>query len=513
MTKKYTEIEGIKYELCLDPPTDDPNFPSYEQPICKHLKADIKLVDTLYYGNVKGLLRKWELEPESNFKQRQEITLFTNFFKKAVKIFPGFLSELRGTEKLYRGLVEHLSNVDGCGNDLSSFLWQADLEAIKSGFCGLLLDCAGKELDDEGNERKYSLADVKNTLAPRPYLVLITHSNIMSWSESFELGESRYERVTIRQFVSEKIGLFGTQKVPQYKTFYDDGSWINQVILMSDDEPYVMTIDQGESSIQALPIVMYSSTDLNATHSEPPLEGLAKKNKAHYELYSEYRNLIYRLNSPAIVREGLITPGQTDFSKVPPVVLGGSVALDVPIGGDVRYVEPSGTCLATDRLELDKLEESMTKDTLEFIFGGGAKTATEINMSSVSANATLSGMAILKQSAIEQISELWASYYQDYGMGGSCAVNQDLLNVPLSSQDMSVLAGMVMNDSLSNISFLELMSEGKRLPKSVTPSQEVRRIASQVKLKRKLNEGMVLSDLDKKVTVKDAKIENKKVTK
>lgn len=477
MSKKFTVIAGVKYELCMDPPVDDPDYPSYEQPICKHLKSDIKLVDTLYYGNVKGLLKRWELEPESNFKQRQEITLFTNFFKKAVKIFPGFLSDLRGTEKLYPGLIENISNVDGCGNDLSSFLWQADLEAIKSGFCGVLVDCADKSYNDDGTEKTYTLADKESI--PRPYLVLVTHSNILSWSEIFSLGKSRYERVTIRQYVNEKVGLFGTQKTPQYKTFFDDGSWVTQVILMDDDKPYVMDIEEGLSSLGTLPIVLYSSTDLNPTHSEPPLEGLAKKNKSHYELYSEYRNLIFRLNSPAVVREGLVTPGQTDFSKLPPVVLGGSTATDVPTGGDLRYVEPSGSCLATDRLELDKLEESMTKDTLEFIFGGTSKTATEINMSSVSANATLSGMASLKQSAIEQISELWASYYGDYGRGGSCTVNQDLLNMPLSSQDMQVLAGMVQNNTLSNITFLELMNEGKRLPKGVTPALEVRRVDAQ----------------------------------
>ncbi len=501
--KQYIEIEGAKYELCLDPPTDDPNFPSYEQPICKHLKADIKLVETLYYGDVKGLLTKWDLESEGNFKQRQKLTLFTNFFKKAVKTFPGFLSDLRGTEKLYPGLIDNISNVDGCGNDLSSFLWQADLESIKSGFCGILVDCAKQDEDDE---------DYENT-DRRPYLVLITHSNILSWSDCFDLGESRYERVTIREYVSENIGTFGIQKVTRYKTFYDDGSYLVQVILVDDkDNPYVRTIEEGQSSIQSVPIVMYSSTDLNPTHSEPPLEGLAKKNVAHYELYSEYRNIIYRLNNPAVVRTGLVTPGQTDFSKLPPIVLGGSMGLDVPIGGDLKYVEPTGNCLTTDRLELDKLEESMTKDTLEFIFGGGNKTATEVNLSSVSANANLSGMALLKQSAIEQIAEIWASYYQDFGSGGSCTVNQDLLNIPLTSQDMQTLSGMVLNNTLSNITFLELMNEGRRLPKGITPALEVRRLASEQRLKKKLDEGMTLPQLPKNVNLdksQNVKIENK----
>lgn len=460
---QYIEIEGYNYPLFLNPPTDDPNLPSYLQSVCPKITEDLELIETIHQGHAKNLLKKWELESEGNFKQRQEITLFSNFLSKAIKTFPGFLSDIRNTDKLYPSLVDNFKNVDGKGNDFISFFMQADLEAIKSGFCGILVDC-----------EKYS--EFSSSI---PYLVLLPRSDVLSWSQTLIEGQCKYERVTIKEYFNQKLGLFGSQQITLYKTFFDDGSYLTQVILDEDDKPVVRTIEEGQTSLSCVPLVFYSATEINPTEAVPPLEGLAKKNKAHYELYSEYRNIIFRLNNPAIVRTGLVTPGQTDFSKLPPVILSGSIALDVPIGGGMAYVEPTGKCLETDRIELDKLEESMTKDTLEFIFGGANKTATEIVLSSVASKANLSVMARFKQSVIEQVSELWGNYFGEYDTKGTCVVSQDLLNIPLSSQDMQALSGMVRENTLSNITFLELMNEGKRMPQGVTPSLEIKRITAQ----------------------------------
>lgn len=479
--KQFIELEGANYELCTNPPKDDSNFPSYEQAICPKVAENLQLVSNIYYGNSDDLLQKWDLESDKNFKFRKDITLFTNFLKKAIKTFPGFLSDVRNLSKLHYKLVETLDNVDGLGNNFLSFFWQADLEVIKSGFCGLLVDCP----------------EMSDTPVDRLILKLIPRSDILSWSESFINGICKHDRVTIKEYINQKQGLFGSQQVTQYKTFFDDGSYIVQVILMDNDEPYVRTIRTGQSCITSVPIVFYSVTDINPTEAEPPLESLAKKNKAHYQLYSEYRNIIFRLNTPALVRSGLITPGQTDFSKLPPIIFGGTMGLDVPTGGGLEYVEPQGRCLETDRLELDKLEESMTKDTLEFIFGSSDKTATEVNLSSVSASANLSGMATLKQSAIEQVSELWGNYYGEYDTKGTCIVSKDLLNIPLSSQDMQVLSGMVMNDTLSNVTFLEMLNEGKRMPNGITPALEVKRIDAQKRRKTLLSKNDKLDNKHK----------------
>ena len=495
MTSKFIEIDGKQYQLCPDEkvPKDDPNFPSYENAEYNGVEEDLELVSNIYSGgkSVSCYLPQWEREPKSAYQHRLDRTLFQNFFKPAVNGFPGFLSDIRSTDTLYQGLQDCLEDVDLQGNDFPSFLWQCDLKVIRDGYCGILVDMQRLPRDANGDKVIKTLAD-QSKVTVRPYLVLVDRRNILSGYES-------NNRITIREFVNQPVGNFGSQSVTRYRTFFNDGSYALQVILLRDNEPVLMTIEDGVSDLKEIPLILYSATDTNPSCAVPPLLNLAEKNKAHYELYSEYRELIHKVNNPTAVREGIITPGQTDFSNLPPIVLGANTGIDIPAGGRFHFVSPSTDCFVTDRTELDKLEVSMSMDTLKFLTSdSGNKTATEVQMDSSQTQATLSGLATLKESTIEQVAEKWARYYGDKGMGGTCKVNKDLLSMPLSSQDMAVLSNLATQNQLSIITLLEMLQAGKRLPEGITPALEVRRLASQISLRQKLDsESMVLSKLPK----------------
>lgn len=509
---QYITINDKQYPLCPleDIPTDDPNLPSYKSFSYDGCEEDLDLIESIYTRKVQKYLNRWTAETKEDHKNRVDRTLFQNYFATAVKGFPGFLSDIRDIDKLYPGLVDSKKNVDRQGNGLETFLWQADLLAIRDGYCGILVDCPKSPTDEEGEKLKVTLADRELVSSLRPYLVLIERKNIISWRKCSDGDGTSLERITIREFINVPLGTFGEQTIAQYKTFFDDGSYCTHVILKTDDEPYAMLIEEGVSDLKELPLVLYSATDIDPLSSEPPLLNLAQKNKAYYELYSEYRQIMFMLNSPVAVRRGLVTPGQIDFSNLPKVVLGSHVVIDVPTDGSFDFVEPDGKALASDREELSKLEDSMNLDTLNFLSSNSEnsnKTATEINIASAQTNATLSGLATLKESMLEQISEKWARYYGQTNKGGSCKVNRDLLNIPLTAQDMATLSNMATNGHMSIITLLETLSEGKRLPKSVTPALEVKRLASQRRLQQKLDQGMEIKGNDKigkdKTTIAD----------
>jgi len=482
MPDKFIEIQGKQYLLCPDDkvPKDDANFPSYECEDYEGVEDDLLLVENIYEGgnSVNCYLPQWEREPKSAYQQRVNRSLFQNFFKPSVHGFPGFLSDIRSLETLYPGLQECIEDVDLQGNDFTSFLWQADVKVIRDGYCGILVDMQRLPRDENGDKVIKTLAD-QSKVTLRPYLVLIDRRNILSGYESDE-------RITIREYVTQPVGDFGSQSVTRYRTFYNDGSYALQVILMRDDEPYLATLEDGISDLKEIPLLLYSATDIHPSTAVPPLLNLAEKNRAHYELYSEYRELIHRVNNPTAVREGVITHGQTDFSNLPPIVLGANTGIDIPTGGSFNFVSPNTDCFLTDRTELDKLENSMSMDTLKFLSSdSGNKTATEVQMDSSQTQATLSGLATLKESTIERVAEKWARYYGNKGMGGTCKVNKDLLSMPLSSQDMAVLSNLVSQGNLSTITLLELLSEGKRLPQDVQPAQEIKRIYAQRTMQQK----------------------------
>lgn len=496
---KFVTIQGISYKLAPETkiPNDDPSLPSYQGDDLRDRSGELEFILDMFIGakrwagvaglkdegKAKNYIPPWSREPKEEYPKRVKRTLFHNFFAPAVKGFPGFLSDIRNVETLYPGIVENISDVDLQGNNLTSFLWQADLKVIRDGFCGVLVDMPRIPRDAKGNKLVRSLADQKKVNA-RPYLVLIDRRDIMSVSESFVNGKRQTERITIKEYVNQTLGDFGSEVITRYKTFWSDGRYLVQVLIERDDKVVAVTVEEGYSDLKMVPIVLYSATDICPLDAEPPLLNLAEKNRAYYELYSEYREIIHKMNTPVPVRIGVMMPGGGD--DLPDMVFGANTGIDVPQGGDFKFAELSGNVLATDRAELTALEVAMNSDSLKFLSGGGVeKTATEAVLESSQLQATLSGIATLKESAIEQIASVWAGYYGKPEQGGRCQVNQDLLKMPLNAVEIQALSSLATQSQISVITLLELLKEGKRLPDSVKPSQEIQRLAAQFKLRIK----------------------------
>jgi hypothetical protein len=498
-TDKYIEQKGVRYKLTPDHrvPTDDPDLPSYESESYRQSKAQLEFIMDMFEGfnrwknaeeitdleKAKRYLPQWAMEPRSAHESRIKRTEFSNFFAPAVKGFPGFLSDIKTLDTLYPGLVEHESNVDLQGNNLISFCWQADLKAVRDGFCGILLDMPKPELDSQGNKVKKTLAD-RNL--PRPYLVLIDRRDILSIHITIIDGKLTIEQVTIREFVSQRCGRFGTEVITRYRTFWCDGEYKVEVIVDDKDgKCKALEIDAGCTDLRESPLVLYSATDICPLEAAPPLESLAETTRAYYELNSEYREIILKLNTPVAVRTGLLQPGMVNVNELPPIIIGSNTGIDLPTGGTFSFESPDGSVLETDRLELDRMIAKINAESLKFFSGveGENKTATEVRMSATQTKATLQGMALLKESALEQISEKWARFYGHIGQGGTCTVNCDLLQLPLTEGEINALSSLATANHISVITLLELLKEGKRLPEAIKPSQEVRRIEAQFKLK------------------------------
>jgi hypothetical protein len=489
MSKNKTiEVNGFIYKLAddRDIPTDDPNLPSYESSCYLESKSNLKFIDDFYNGDVKTYLPKFERENNKAYKNRVERTLYKNFFKDSVKGFPGFLSDITSFEEVNPCILDRKSNVDLLGNDIFSFLWQADIKVIKDGFCGILTEMPILPRYDDGKPIIYTLADLKRNPDIRPYWVLIDRANIVN----FNTGKDGLEQVVIREYCDQKVGRFGSQKITKYRTFDDDGNYTVEVICQGDDkEFYSVILDEGCTTLKEMPLTIYSATDINPLEAKPPLQNVADKTKAYYELYSEYRNIIFMMGSPGPVRTGLITPGQTDFSNVPDMVFG-NTGIDLPIGGTFEFKEVKGDVLGVIQEELKALESSINLESLKFLSGEGkTKTATEARLESVNVASTLKGMVKLKESMFETIADKWASYCScescKEGLGGKISINDDLLAMPLDSQDLTVLSKMVTDGQLSVITLLELMKEGKRLPAQINPSKEVQRLSAQLRLREK----------------------------
>ncbi len=493
-TDKFIEVDGLRYKLAPDNkiPTDDPELPSYECDSLRENRATLEFLLDMFIGssrwcNAAGkiddskancYIPKWSREPDDEYRKRIKRSPFHNFFAPAVKGFPGFLSDFQ-LENLYPDIIKYEKDIDLQGSNLVSFLWQADLKVIRDGFCGILVDMPRIPRDEKGNKLVRSLAD-QTKIENRPYLVLIDRRDILSVSQKFVNGKIEIDRITIREYVNQPLGRFGSQSITRYKTFWSDGGYKIEVLIEKDDKVEALELEDGYSDLKEVPIVLYSATDINPVEADPPLENLAEKNRAYYELYSEYREIIHKMNCPVPVRIGMLMPGGSNYQDLPDMVFGANTGIDVPAGGDFKFAELSGAVLGTDRQELTALEIAMNQDSLKFLSSGsGERTATEAQLEASQTQATLSGIATLKESAMEQIAEKWAKYYGNKGQGGTIEISRDLLKMPLSEGEINALSALAVQKQVSILTLLEILKEGKRLPASVQPEEEINRLKEQ----------------------------------
>lgn len=474
-----TDVYGVSHLVCPADriPTDDPDLPSY---LCSDYRANaekLDLVRKVFNDEVSCFLPRWNREPMGAYKDRVERTKYVanNAYKAIVSGFPGLLSSLDNKENLYEKLLENEENIDLRGNSLHSVVWQIDLDVIDSGCVGVLVEMPQVDPDDDSSDE------------PRGYLVPVDRRDILSWNLVSD-GCGVFERVTIRRCIERPVGLYGTETITTFRTFFDDGSWRSEVICLvkkGQGEEYIsVLVDYGESTLKEVPLVIYSATSTNPLTTPPPLYNVAKLNVGLYQLLSEARDIIHKLNLPVAVREGAINnAGETP----PPMILGSNTGIDVVKGGKFYFVSPDSSVLETDREEMATILQAMQDESLRFLSGssGTQKTATEALLSSSQIQATMAGIARLKTSFLQEINRKWAAYYGVEIDHCDISVNQDLLKLPIDAQTLSALSGMVSADQLSVITLLEVMKEGLRLPDGVIPSLEIKRIAAQQTLRHK----------------------------
>lgn len=502
------EIDGLKYALApLEKhPGDNPELPSYQSPAYRDYQSELQFVRDIAEGQsawisplgevkditkAKQFLPPYAGEPSGEYFRRLAQSNFNNFFSTAITQFPGLLQEYRIGDDIFDPLLDAWGDIDSQGNDLPSFFLDADELVIRDGFCGILVEMGvpGEEahiapiltIDDIGN---YPL---------RPYLVTVPREDILNWAFVWSEGAAKLERITVRQWVSQPQGKYGQITYPEYRVYLAGGICESYVLIEVGDsegksEIIPLLVSATQNSLGEIPFVIYAARRTNNLDATPPLKGLAELNLAYFRLYSEYRDAIHKVNCPTAVRVGLITPGQSDFDKLPPIILGTNTGIDVPQGGDFKFAEPSGAALATTRTELDSLERQMNKRSLGFLAGqsdGQARTAEEIKRSAVQTQATLATMAGQKDSVLGRVHELWSAYYGQpvaQTSVSALSVSKELLQEPMTPEEIGAVSKLAQLRQISLLTALKIFKEGKLLPKGTAPETEFDDLQKQLSL-------------------------------
>lgn len=438
----------------------DKDNPSYESLAYKAFKEKFRFVENMYKGRevwysphegiydpvIHDYLPREPKEPADQYYNRVSRSYMKNVFRDSIHSTAGFL-KVNLNDDVLESIWENRDNIDGKGNSIDVFFQQADISALKYGFCCILIDYP--------NQTASTLYESK-TLKRRPYLILIERPSIPNGKVEQLLSEvgSPISQLSFKQDIILDDGAFGEKAITEYRVI---GRQEYQVWHQEDNTPYL--VDDGSYSLPILPLIVYSLTGVSQDiFSTPiPLYDLVEMELQLFQKESDRDAIIHKLCPFLLINERVAgTLSEED------IVIGPNTYLR---NCDAQFVSPGPDAIGPMQEDIDRLVESIKLKTLAFQSGNArVATATEINRDTASSEASLVNMAKRKESAIQSVFEIWAMWENKPGKGGTIQVNSAVLQKQVEEAKIELYKSLRNNGSINNEQYLSLLKTGGWLP-------------------------------------------------
>lgn len=217
--------------------------------------------------------------------------------------------------------------------------------------------------------------------------------------------------------------------------------------------------------------VGYVGEECGTLESKPPHLALALENIKHYQLTSDNDHTLHLCAVPIFTRIGYEDEG--DEQEV-----SAATGVDLPIGGDAKYVEPMGNGLAAMAERIAKSEQRMALLGLSMLHSESraAETATSKRIDKAESDSALSAHARASQDAFEEAIRLTAKWLgvelTDTGPGRWLALNDDFADLPLDAQTIKVLSEMVAAGQITLETLWSTLQRGELLTGTFDPEVE-----------------------------------------
>jgi hypothetical protein len=213
----------------------------------------------------------------------------------------------------------------------------------------------------------------------------------------------------------------------------------------------------------------------------PSLLDLAYVNITHYQVHSDRLQSMHKAGVPIFVRIGY---EQAGGEKDAPIVVGPNTAMDIPIGGDAKYVEHAGTALGDMRQELQDLKADMAVLGLSMLMHEtrAAETFEAKRIDKAEQDSALATKARRLQDGIEAALQFHAEFLGPRPgsttpqSGGSYRVNREFERLQLTGQDIEAYAARVRENQLSLETLWDIMARAGHLPEDFDADVERDRI-------------------------------------
>ena len=349
-------------------------------------------------------------------------------------------------------------DVDAQGNNLTQFVKGVFEQAVNHGVGFILVDYPRIPVES------FESLEKQVDSGARPYWVNITASNVLDCRRAMIGGKQRltlfkYEE-TVNELASDNITPTTYQQVRIYKHDADQPNaaggtdpsspmyaiyrrYLNGVATVAGGtgassnsnwtllECGYLTNADGEA-LTGIPVVPVYANRIGYGMGTPALQDLADLNITHYQCNSDYLNICHLANVPFLFGKGMAAAMDANGVKQPIILSPGrAMTTDVDYA-DIKWVEHSGSSIASARNLLQDLEKQMKECGLKLTqeVAPQGRTATEVAVNVAESNSRLKSMAVATQDALNL-----ALYYTSEFLG-----IPDLTRAKISTDFADILA-------------------------------------------------------------------------
>ncbi len=309
---------------------------------------------------------KFDAESTTNYTARLNSSFLFNVFKdttnkassKPFSVPTSIEGDISSDE-----LAMFSNDVDGTKQDLTSFASSLFKFGTGKGLSHILVDFP----TDENRMGRTAEQDV----GLRPIFNHVTAEQLFSWEYGVVDGVPMLTEIRIKEVATEKVGTWGTQTVEIIRVITPN-RW--QIWRREPGQKDYAPASNGENSLGKIPLVSFYTNRTGFMTAISPLLQLAWMNLAHWQSYSDQRNILHYARVPFLFGSGFSAQEQ----KAGLTIGSTQAVLTQSDGASLGYVEPTGSAIEAGRDDLLDIEARMEILKLQpFLRKTGSATATE----------------------------------------------------------------------------------------------------------------------------------------
>lgn len=418
------------------------------------LASAYNLVDTLTAGTsamkAAGILYlpREPAEAPQNYQIRLNRSILNPIYSRTVKTAVGkaFIKPMSVTLPVGTEFLD--INVDGNGSSIERFTKELLTDAINYGITYLMVD--------------YPVTNPNGTLADErsagalPYWVNIKPTQVCDISTGYINGTIKLTYFRFLEIVDEidNEGIMSTvEQAKEFIALQDNTVMYNIYRKDNTDKEYLYDTNIL-IGVDIIPIIPVYGNKVSNYHGSPVLLDLAQMNVTHWQMYSDYLNIIHSAQVPMLLIKGY-QPITNEDGSVEEIIISPNSAIKLADPtGDVKWIEVTGGGISAGKIAIDDLEIKMSLNGLELTIpsysSNQPETATGRIIDAAIASSMLKGIIIDVQHAIGQAIVLSCAYVGVTPTGLDVNISTDFA-VTIEYQDIVALyqAGLITSTEAS----------------------------------------------------------------